>query len=131
MSRAWSAQRKEAGAQQSKTTCWSVGAAQLTLVPAGTPESGGWTTREVKRIVRGLHGLNIVGADIVEVSPAYDTNAELTTMAAADLAMEFLALMTSKDGPIPASKKGVLNAELKAKLAKAEAAKAASARDEL
>ncbi|WOO76482.1 Putative agmatinase 1 [Vanrija pseudolonga] len=101
------------------------------MAPAtGTPESGGWTTREVKRIVRGLHGLNIVGADIVEVSPAYDTNAELTTMAAADLAMEFLALMTSKDGPIPASKKGVLNPELKAKLAKAEAAKAA-ARDEL
>lgn len=31
-------------------------------------------------IVRGLDGLNLIGADIVEVSPAYDTNAELTTM---------------------------------------------------
>ncbi|KII94050.1 hypothetical protein PLICRDRAFT_36283 [Plicaturopsis crispa FD-325 SS-3] len=39
----------------------------------GTPEIGGWTTREVKRIIRGLAGLNFVGADIVEVSPAYDT----------------------------------------------------------
>ncbi|KAJ7454743.1 hypothetical protein FB451DRAFT_1184600 [Mycena latifolia] len=37
------------------------------LAPAtGTPEAGGWTTREVKRILRGLSGLNFVGADIVE-----------------------------------------------------------------
>ncbi|KAJ3489614.1 hypothetical protein NLI96_g2012 [Meripilus lineatus] len=43
------------------------------LAPAtGTPEAGGWTTREVKRIIRGLAGLNFVGADIVEVAPAYD-----------------------------------------------------------
>jgi agmatinase len=32
----------------------------------GTAESGGWTSREVKRILRGFEGLNIVGADIVE-----------------------------------------------------------------
>jgi arginase family enzyme len=38
----------------------------------GTPEAGGWTTREVKRILRGLAGLNFIGADIVEVAPAYD-----------------------------------------------------------
>lgn len=81
---------------------------------AGTPESGGWSTREVKRIIRGLAGLNIVGADIVEVSPAYDTNAELTAMAAADLALEFLALMIAPDGPVPASKNGELNAALRA-----------------
>lgn len=46
----------------------------------GTPETGGWTTRELRTIVRGLDGMNLVGADIVEVSPAYDTNAELSTM---------------------------------------------------
>ncbi|CAE6388018.1 unnamed protein product [Rhizoctonia solani] len=34
----------------------------------------GWTTREVKRIFRGLAGMNIIGADLVEVAPAYDTN---------------------------------------------------------
>ena len=34
---------------------------------AGTPESGGWTTREVKRILRGLSGLNMVALDLVEV----------------------------------------------------------------
>ena len=39
---------------------------------AGTPEAGGWTVREVKRIIRGLAGLNFVGADVVEVAPAYD-----------------------------------------------------------
>ena len=30
------------------------------LLVAGTPEAGGWTTREVKRIIRGLAGLNFV-----------------------------------------------------------------------
>lgn len=89
------------------------------MAPAtGTPESGGWTTREVKRIVRGLVGLNIVGADIVEVSPAYDTNAELTAMAAADLAQEFLALMAAKETPVPAVKGGVLDKNLRAKAEK-------------
>jgi hypothetical protein len=33
--------------------------------------------------MRGLEGINLIAADIVEVAPAYDTNAELTTMAAA------------------------------------------------
>ena len=51
----------------------------------GTPETGGWSTRELRTILRGLDGLKIVSADIVEVAPAYDTNAELTTMAAADV----------------------------------------------
>lgn len=53
----------------------------------GTPETGGWSTRELRTILRGLDGLHIVSADIVEVAPAYDTNAELTTMAAADVSL--------------------------------------------
>ncbi|KAH9992913.1 agmatinase [Russula vinacea] len=52
----------------------------------GTPETGGWSTREPG-------GLHIVSADIVEVAPAYDTNAELTTMAAADVLFEVLSVM--------------------------------------
>lgn len=32
---------------------------------AGTPEAGGWTTREVKRIIRGLAGLNFVYVDLI------------------------------------------------------------------
>ncbi|KAF9497824.1 agmatinase [Pleurotus eryngii] len=59
----------------------------------GTPETGGWSTRELRTILRGLDGLKIVSADIVEVAPAYDTNAELTTMAAADVLLEVLSVM--------------------------------------
>ncbi|TIC02782.1 putative agmatinase [Wallemia mellicola] len=61
----------------------------------GTPEPGGLTTREAKAILRGLEGLNLVGADIVEVSPAYDTSAELTQMVAAEVAYELLNLLTT------------------------------------
>jgi len=43
--------------------------------------------------LRGLDGLHIVSADIVEVAPAYDTNAELTTMAAADVLYEVISVM--------------------------------------
>jgi agmatinase len=57
----------------------------------GTPEPGGLTTREVQQILHGLAGLNLVGADVVEVAPAYD-HAEITALAAANLAYEFLAL---------------------------------------
>ncbi|KAK7031468.1 Agmatinase [Favolaschia claudopus] len=59
----------------------------------GTPETGGWSTRELRTILRGLEGMHIVSADIVEVAPAYDTNAELTTMAAADVLFEVLSVM--------------------------------------
>ncbi|KAI5827132.1 Arginase/deacetylase [Schizophyllum commune Tattone D] len=59
----------------------------------GTPETGGWSTRELRTIIRGLDGLKIVSADVVEVAPAYDTNAELTTMAAADVLYEVVSAM--------------------------------------
>jgi agmatinase len=49
--------------------------------------------------VRGLEGINLVACDIVEVAPAYDTNAELTTMAAADTLYEVMSLMV-KNGPL-------------------------------
>lgn len=75
-----------------------------TLDPAfapatGTPETGGWSTRELRTIIRGLEGINLVAADIVEVAPAYDTNAEHTTMAAADTLYEVMTLMVKK-GPL-------------------------------
>ena len=38
----------------------------------GTPEFGGFTSREVNRMLRGLRGVNLVGADVVEVSPPFD-----------------------------------------------------------
>ncbi|KAF2262352.1 Arginase/deacetylase [Lojkania enalia] len=75
-----------------------------TLDPAfapatGTPETGGWSTRELRTIIRGLEGINLIATDIVEVAPAYDTNAELTTMAAADVLYEVMTLMVKK-GPL-------------------------------
>src|SRR5205809_6905299 len=64
------------------------------IAPAtGTPESGGWTTRELKRFIAGLEGINLVGADVVEVSPPYDTVAEITCIAATDLLIDIMALM--------------------------------------
>ncbi len=74
-----------------------------TVAPAtGTPETGGWSTRELRTIIRGLEGINFIAADIVEVAPAYDTNAELTTMAAADILFEVMSLMVKK-GPLSAT----------------------------
>lgn len=57
----------------------------------GTPEPGGLTTREMMLILRGMAGLPLVGADVVEVAPPYD-HAELTALAASNLAYELLAL---------------------------------------
>ncbi|EEQ83292.1 hypothetical protein RJZ56_004392 [Blastomyces dermatitidis] len=59
----------------------------------GTPEPGGWTTRELIRILRGIEKLNLVGADIVEVSPSYDTAGEVTALAAAQAAFEIITSM--------------------------------------
>ena len=58
----------------------------------GTPEVAGITTRELFAVLRGLRGLDIVGADVVEVAPAYD-HAGITGLAAAHTAWELLALM--------------------------------------
>ncbi|KDN60248.1 putative guanidinobutyrase [Colletotrichum sublineola] len=56
----------------------------------GTPEVGGFTSREVIRLLRGLEGIDIVGADIVEVSPQYDGPGEQTSLVAAQVAYEIL-----------------------------------------
>lgn len=61
----------------------------------GTPEAGGMTSRELLAVLRGLNGLRLVGADIVEVSPAYD-HAEITAVAAANVAYELLTIMAGQ-----------------------------------
>lgn len=67
------------------------------LAPAtGTPEPGGWSTREVIRILRLIEDLNVVGADVVEVSPGYDGQGEATSLAAAQIAFEILTSMVKK-----------------------------------
>ncbi|MGI5518152.1 agmatinase [Streptomyces sp. CA-106131] len=60
----------------------------------GTPEAGGMTSRELLAVLRGMSALRIVGADIVEVAPAYD-HAEVTAVAAANLAYELVTIMAT------------------------------------
>jgi agmatinase len=57
----------------------------------GTPEAGGLTSRELLQVLRGLAGLPLVSADVVEVAPAYD-HAEITAIAAAHIVYELLGL---------------------------------------
>jgi agmatinase len=63
----------------------------------GTPEAGGLTSRELLAILRGLAGLRLVSADVVELSPAYD-HAELTAIAASHVAYELISLMALVPG---------------------------------
>ena len=62
----------------------------------GTAEVGGWTTRELLSILEGLDGINLVGADVVEVAPIYDNAGETTQLAAAEVVQSLLALMVQK-----------------------------------
>jgi agmatinase len=63
----------------------------------GTPEAGGLTSRELLTLVRALHPSSVVGADIVEVSPAYD-HAEITAIAASHVLYELVTLMARQVG---------------------------------
>lgn len=58
----------------------------------GTPEAGGLTSRELLEILRGFTGLNLIGADVVEVAPAYD-HAEMTGIAASHVAYDLVSLL--------------------------------------
>ena len=58
----------------------------------GTPEAGGMTSRELLEVLRGFAGLEVVGADVVEVAPAYD-HAEITGVAAAHVAYDLVSLL--------------------------------------
>ncbi|CAN5539890.1 agmatinase [soil metagenome] len=64
----------------------------------GTPEAGGLTSRELLATLRGLAGVPVVGADVVEVAPAYD-HAEVTGIAAAHVAYELLSVMARPTHP--------------------------------
>ena len=66
----------------------------------GTPEAGGMTSRELLEILRGFRGLNLVGADVVEVSPAYD-HAEITGVAASHVAYDLVSLLALRHEELP------------------------------
>lgn len=61
----------------------------------GTPEAGGLEAREGLALLRGLRGLNIVGADVVEVAPQYDPTTNTSQLAAQILFEEFALLAES------------------------------------
>jgi len=58
----------------------------------GTPEIGGLTTREAQHIVRGLQGLDLVGGDVVEVSPPFDPSGN-TALVGASFMFEIMCLL--------------------------------------
>jgi guanidinopropionase len=64
----------------------------------GTPEVGGLATWQAQAIVRRLSGLHFIGMDVVEVCPPYDT-AEITALAGATMAWEYLSLLAAAGTP--------------------------------
>jgi agmatinase len=64
----------------------------------GTPEVGGLSTSEALAFVRALRGIDLVGADVVEVSPPYDGPGQQTALAASNIAYEILSLRALAQG---------------------------------
>lgn len=63
----------------------------------GTPVAGGLSTHQALSIIRNLAGINLIGADVVEVAPSYD-HAEITALAGAHIACDILALLANQRG---------------------------------
>lgn len=61
----------------------------------GTPEVGGLTSYQLLQLVRGLHGLNLIGFDLVEVSPPFD-HGDITAILASNIVFEYLSLLAIK-----------------------------------
>jgi agmatinase/guanidinopropionase len=61
----------------------------------GTPEVGGLTSYQLQQLVRGLLGLDLVGFDLVEVSPPYD-HGDITAILASNIVFEYLSLLALK-----------------------------------
>jgi agmatinase len=62
----------------------------------GTPVCGGLSSYQAMSILRGLHGIKLIGMDVVEVAPAYDVG-EITALAAAHIAMEMICIYANSD----------------------------------
>jgi agmatinase/guanidinopropionase len=62
----------------------------------GTPEVGGLTSYQLLQLVRGLNGLNLIGFDLVEVSPPFD-HADITAILASNIVFEFLSLLAIRN----------------------------------
>jgi len=62
----------------------------------GTPEVGGLTSYQLLQLIRGLRGLNLVGFDLVEVSPPYD-HGDITAVLASNIVFEYLSLLALQE----------------------------------
>jgi agmatinase len=62
----------------------------------GTPEIGGFTSREAQEFLRSLSGIEIVGCDVVEVYPQYDGPGQINALLAANVAFEFLGVVAGR-----------------------------------
>ena len=60
----------------------------------GTPVPGGLTSREALHLIRSCRGIDLVGADVVELSPPYDVQ-QITALLAAQMAWEAVVLMAA------------------------------------
>ena len=77
---------------------WDIDGFDPSFAPGtGTPVIGGLATWQGLELLRGLGELNLIGMDVVEVSPAYDVS-EITALAAATVAHDFLCLLAQKKG---------------------------------
>ena len=63
----------------------------------GTPEVGGLSSYQLLQLVGGLHGLNLIGFDLVEVSPPFD-HGDITAILAANIVFEYLSLLAIRNG---------------------------------
>ncbi|MSP67033.1 MAG: agmatinase [Alphaproteobacteria bacterium] len=73
--------------------CFDIDAIDPAFAPGtGTPEIGGLTTFEAQALVRGLGGLDLIGAEVVEVSPPFDVGG-ITALAGATLLFELLCVL--------------------------------------
>ena len=63
----------------------------------GTPVAGGLASWQGLEFVRGLEPLQLIGMDVVELAPAYD-HAEITAIAAASVAYDWLAVLAKQNG---------------------------------
>ncbi|WP_271270405.1 agmatinase [Aliamphritea hakodatensis] len=65
----------------------------------GTPVAAGISIDCALKVIRGLQGLDLIGMDVVEVAPAYD-HAEITSLAGATLALEYLYVLAANGGAV-------------------------------
>ncbi len=91
---AWAAERVERLAGRPAYCSFDIDAVDPAYAPAtGTPEVGGLSSYEALALVRALRSLDLVGADVVEVSPPYDGPGQITSLLAANLLFELLSTL--------------------------------------